>query len=413
MTKTKSIYNDSCLISGEKMQKILNLGMHPYADTFVSEDQLTMTEPVFPLECLLNPNTGQVQLANITNAFDRYNLYAYSYTSANSNFAKNHWKEYYETINTTYNIKDSIVVEIGANDGYLSQFFLNENNKVIAVDSSKEMCDISAQKGVISQNKIFDYDVSNLLVKDFGKAKLVIANNVFNHSNDPVDFAKGVSNLLTEDGIFVFELPYWKATFESDKFDQIYHEHVSYFTIKSSYHLLKKAGLDLIDFEEVDYHGGSIRVFAKLSKDGYSNTKVLSAIKEEENIGLFEVETYKKWFDVLRNKRDIFLRKLYDIKINNPEHKIIGVGAAAKANTFLNFYNIDGNVMDFITDSSIYKQGKFTPLTRIPIEDDNIFKDYEKVFAIILSWNISDSLKQTLININPKIKFISTYDEKN
>ena len=290
---------------------------------------------------------------------------------------------------------------------------LNENNKVIAVDSSKEMCEISAQKGLISQNKIFNSDVSKSLVKDFGKAKLVIANNVFNHSNDPVDFAKGVSNLLTEDGIFVFELPYWKATFESNKFDQIYHEHISYFTIKSSFYLLKKAGFDLIDFEIVDYHGGSIRVFAKLSKEGYSNTKVISAIEEEENLGLFKVKTYEKWFDVLRNKRDIFLKKLYDIKINNPEHKIIGVGAAAKANTFLNFYNIDSTVMDFITDSSVYKQDKFTPLTRIPIKDDNIFKKYDKVFAVILSWNISDSLKKILININPKIKFISTYDEKN
>ena len=85
---TKATYNDSCLITGEKMQKIINLGMHPYADTFVSEDQLSMTEPVFPLECLLNPNSGQIQLAYITNAYDRYNLYSYSYTSSNSNFAK-------------------------------------------------------------------------------------------------------------------------------------------------------------------------------------------------------------------------------------------------------------------------------------------------------------------------------------
>ena len=106
-------------------------------------------------------------------------------------------------------------------------------------------------------------------------------------------------------------------------------------------------------------------------------------------------------------------QKLYDLKISHPDHKIIGVGAAAKANTFLNFYNIDSTVMDFITDSSPHKQGKYTPLTRIPIEDDNIFEKYDKVFAVILSWNISASLKQILLDVNPKIKFISTYDETN
>ena len=410
---TKATYNDICLISGGQMRRILNLGMHPYADTFVNKDQLGMTEPIFPLECLLNSDSGQIQLAYLTDAFDRYNLYAYSYTSSNSNFARNHWKEYYKTIQRDYNIKDSIVIEIGANDGFLSEFFLRENNKVIAVDSSKEMCEISARKGLTAINKIFDLEVSTSLVNDFGKAELVIANNVFNHSNDPVDFAMGVSNMMSEDGLFVFELPYWKSTFESNKFDQIYHEHVSYFTVKSSYHLLKKAGLDLVDFEIVDYHGGSLRVFAKLSVDNYSNVKVDSAIQEEENVGLFKVETYERWFSVLRNQRDVFLKKLYDLKISHPDYKIIGVGAAAKANTFLNFYNIDGTVMDFITDSSPHKQGKYTPLTRIPIEDDNIFEKYDKVFAVILSWNISASLKQILLDINPNIKFITTYDETN
>lgn len=410
---TKATYNDSCLITGEKMQKIINLGMHPYADTFVSEDQLSMTEPVFPLECLLNPNSGQIQLAYITNAYDRYNLYSYSYTSSNSNFAKNHWKNYYETIVSKINVKESTIIEIGANDGYLSHFFLKDSKNVIAVDSSKEMSEISKKRGLISYNNIFDSKLSELLLKDHGKAKLVIANNVFNHSNDPVDFAKGVSNIISDDGIFVFELPYWRATFESNKFDQIYHEHVSYFTIKSSYHLLKKAGLDLIDYEIVDYHGGSIRVYAKLKTKDYFNEKVNIAIKDEEKLGLFKKETYNKWFETLKQKRNKFLSKIYSLKVNNPEFKIIGVGAAAKANTFLNFYNIDSTLFDYITDSSVHKQGKYTPLTRIPIEDDSIFRNYKKVYGVILSWNISNDLKNILKKINPEIIFINTYDEKN
>ena len=413
MTQTSTIFNDKCLITGEKMHKILDFGMHPYADTFLSENHLHLSEPVFPLECFLNPNSGQIQLGYITNAYDRYNLYAYSYTSSNSSFAKKHWNLYHDTLLKKYNINNSTVIEIGANDGYLSHLFLKENNKVISIDSSKEMCELAKNRGLIVYNQLFDFQFSNEIIKAHDKANLVIANNVFNHSNFPVDFAKGVCNMLSQDGVFVFELPYWGSTYESDKFDQVYHEHVSYFTVKSSYNLLKIAGLDLIDFEIVDYHGGSIRVYAKKSLPDYANNKIFEAIKKEEELGLFDIETYKNWQKKLLSQRDIFLRNLYTLKVNNPDTPIIGVGAAAKANTFLNYYCLNKSVISFITDSSIHKQGKYTPLTRIPVVDDSIFSTFPKVFALILSWNISNDLKEVLKKVNPNIKFINIHNENN
>ena len=291
--------------------------------------------------------------------------------------------------------------------------FLKENNSVIAVDSSKEMCELAKERGLIVYHKLFDFQCSQDIIKNHNKAKLVIANNVFNHSNSPLDFAKGVKNLLSEDGIFVFELPYWGSTYESDKFDQVYHEHVSYFTVKSSFNLLKKSGMDMIDFQIVDYHGGSIRVFARISQPGYSNDKILDSIKNEEKLGLFELNTYVNWQKRLQSKRDAFLSKLYSLKVENPDVPIIGVGAAAKANTFLNYYCLDKSVLSFITDSSIHKQGKYTPLTRIPIVDDMIFANYTRVFALILSWNISNDLKEALKKINPNIEFIKIYNENN
>ncbi len=413
LTQTSTTFNDKCLITGEKMNKILDFGMHPYADTFLSEKHLNLSEPVFPLECYLNPNSGQIQLGYLTNAYDRYNLYAYSYTSSNSNFARKHWNAYHDSLVENFNISNSTVVEIGANDGYLSHLFLKENNSVIAVDSSKEMCELAKERGLIVYHKLFDFQCSQDIIKNHNKAKLVIANNVFNHSNSPLDFAKGVKNLLSEDGIFVFELPYWGSTYESDKFDQVYHEHVSYFTVKSSFNLLKKSGMDMIDFQIVDYHGGSIRVFARISQPGYSNDKILDSIKNEEKLGLFELNTYVNWQKRLQSKRDAFLSKLYSLKVENPDVPIIGVGAAAKANTFLNYYCLDKSVLSFITDSSIHKQGKYTPLTRIPIVDDMIFANYTRVFALILSWNISNDLKEALKKINPNIEFIKIYNENN
>jgi len=398
---------DKCLISDMAVKKILDLGMHPYADTFIGPNQLGMTEPVLPLECYLCPESGQIQLGYISNDFERYNLYAYSYTSSNSTFAKNHWNDYCKTITNRFNLKGKLIVEIGSNDGYLIQQF-KFNNKVLGVDSSKLMAKIATTKyGIETVNELFNLAVSQNIKNDFGQADLIIANNVFNHSNDPLDFAKGVSHLLKEGGIFVFESPYWLDTIQSQHFDQIYHEHISYFTAKSAYNLLSSVGLEIFDIEVVDYHGGSIRVYSKKISDRPPQQidLVTKMINQETNFGLFDVDTYKKFQKDITTTRDKFLSKLYNLKTQGLS--IVAVGAAAKGNTFLNFYGLDKTVIDFVTDSSEHKQGKYTPLTRIPIVGDEIFREYKQgVYALVLSWNISDILKENLLNINNKIKFL-------
>jgi len=202
-------------------------------------------------------------------------------------------------------------------------------------------------------------------------------------------------------------LPYWGDTVKSRKFDQIYHEHITYFTVKSSYHLLKAVGLEIFDIEFVNYHGGSIRVYSKKAVDVNFKNKIHEMITEETNLGLFEFETYEKWQSDIELERSKFIIKIHQLKINEPNAVIIGVGAAAKANTLLNYYRLDKSIIDFVTDSSPHKQGKYTPLSRIPIADDNIFSKYDNVYALILSWNISDTLKEILNKINPEIKYIN------
>jgi SAM-dependent methyltransferase len=374
--------------------------MHPYADTFISNDQLNLSEPVFPLQVNMNPKSGQVQLGYISNDNDRYNLYSYSYTSSNSKFARNHWDNFFENIKTKYNINNINVLEIGSNDGYLTEKFLKKGNYVLGIDSSKTMCNIARKKGIDVIPSLFNFKLTERINNQFN---IIIANNVFNHANDPVDFAKGVENILSDNGVFIFELPYWGSTIQSEKFDQIYHEHISYFTLKSSQTLLNKVNLKVVDCELVDYHGGSIRVYAK--KSGNVSSRVLDFEIMEKNLNLFDPKTYKKFQKLILKRRNIFMQKLYKLKASGAT--IIGVGAAAKANTFLNYYNIDNSLLEYITDSSKYKQNKYTPLTRIPIVGDEIFASYGEVYALILSWNISDNLKKILKEINPQIKFIT------
>jgi ubiquinone/menaquinone biosynthesis C-methylase UbiE len=386
--------------------KIIELGMHPFADTFISSEQLSLSEPVYPLECFLNKDFGEIKLGIDTKADDRYNLYDYSYTSSNSNFSKSHWIDYAKTVSEKVNLqKDSRVVEIGSNDGFLAKEMKDLGFNVVGVDPSEYMADIADKRGIKTYVRLFNSEASKIIKDDFGSADLIIANNVFNHSNDPLDFINGISNLLVF-GTFVYELPYWYHTIKDGKFDQIYHEHVTYFTAKYSYELLRKAGLEIVDIDIVDYHGGSLRVFArKVEGEVKLTEKVSEMILEETSFGLFNEDRYKTFMNTLHNQRNILLKQIYKIKSDG--YSIIGVGAAAKANTFLNFYNLDNKTLDYITDSSEHKQGKYTPLTRIPIVGDEIFSEYEDVYALILSWNISDIIKENLKRINENIKFIS------
>ena len=386
------------------MKTIINLGMHPFADTFISQEQFGMSEPVYPLECVLDSDSGEIKLKYETLDDDRYNLYSYSYTSSNSKVSRSHWNNYAEEVLKNISNKEKIL-EIGSNDGYLTEQFLKQQIDARGVDPSKKMTTIAKDRGVQTYNTLFNSKSVKTIINEFGLFDIWIANNVFNHANNPEDFIKSVNSVLKEDGTFVFELPYWFCTIRDKRFDQIYHEHVTYFTAKYSYNLLKKHGLSITKIKVVDYHGGSLRVYSKKTKNINKIKELQAMIEQEENYGLFKKETYEKFMRDLKRDRNLFMQKIYQIK--SRDIPIIGIGAAAKANTFLNFYNIDNTILDYITDSSEHKKGKFTPLTRIPIVEDEILANFDEVYVLILSWNISNVLIEKIKKINNKIKFIS------
>ena len=404
---THSRQLDTCLITTESVTKVLDFGQHAYADTFVSWNQLNLSEPVFPLQVHLNPNSGMLQLGYVSNAEARYNLYSYSYTSSNSKTARDHWDEFATTIQSKYNTA-GLVIEIGSNDAYLIKQFNKESTATLGIDSSGAMCELAKAQGVTALQAVFHPNVAYDLVPKYGRAAVVIANNVFNHANDPVEFAHGVSFLLAEDGIFVFEVPYWLEMVYSGRFtDMVYHEHISYFTIKSLHNLLAIAGLEIVDFDVVNYHGGSLRVMAKKASGNPTSEKVAQAIVKETELGLFDVVFYAGLQKRFERQRNEWMSKFYQILQDEPGAVVIGVGAAAKANTWLAWHGLNKTHLHCITDASEHKQGKYTPLSRIPILDDNEFAKHPNPYALILSWNIGAGLKQALLRINPNTRFIS------
>ena len=403
-----------CLICGnDKLHRIIDLGNHPYADTFIDEINSNEMLPVYNLSCAMCEKCGQIQTTSITDPFERYNMVDYSYTSSNSSTAKNHWTKYSEKINQKILLNKKItparICEIGSNDGYLLNLFKQLSNDVLGIDASKYLTDIAINKGIPTIQCIFDDKKSYEILLNNEKFDLVIANNVFNHSDDPNSFARGVNNLLKEDGHFIFETPYWKCTVDSMKVDQIYHEHVSYLTALSAKNIMERNGFNIIDIEVVDYHGGSIRVYTeKTSKKKHHCKKLFNMINKEKY--LFEKKTYTTLQESIESKKISFLKDILDIKADK-KIPIVAIGAAAKGNTFLNYMNLNSSIIDCVTDNSIHKQGKLTPLTNIKIVSDDILSNYEEVYAIILSWNLTDKIKEKLRLINNRIKFINFYED--
>ena len=390
-------------------KEIIDLGLHPYADTFLKKNQLKKSEPVFPLKCYINYKSGYIHNFVITNDNSRYNEYEYSYTSANSIYSRNYWKKYCLNIKKNLLInKKTKILEIGSNDGYLLNQFKKVTKNILGVDASKFMTQLANKKGIRTKNLIFDTKNSNKCLMNGKKINIIIANNVLNHSNDPLNFIKGVKNIIENKGTFVFELPYWVNLVKAKKFDQIYHEHVSYFTVKYSKYLLNKAGFKITNIEETEYHGGSIRIYSSINKSQKENKIVKKYISMENSLKIFNEKTYTNFMNDLNRKKLKFLKLIIDYKLKG--YKIVGVGAAAKGNTFLNFIGINNQLMDFITDASKYKIGKYTPLTRIPIFSDNKIKSIKRKICLIpLAWNLEKFIKTKLLKLNKNMRMISFY----
>ncbi len=398
----------NCLVcDSNDLQEIIDLGSHPFADTFIPASRIGEADSVYPLVCDLCMVCGHVQTRYETDPQKRYSQVDYSYTSSNSAFARNHWDAYVTEVGQVVNLKpNALIVDIGSNDGYLCEQFNKAGYRAMGVDASPYMADLAKKRGVNTITALFGKEAAQRINTDYGKVDLITASNVYNHADNPHEFTKAVADILSDTGSFVFEQPYWPIGVGSGKFDQIYHEHVSYFTVKSAAALLERAGLIITSAQVVDYHGGSLRIVAQKKKETSTlPSDVQAMIDKEEEQGMFSLETYKKFMESNLLQRSKFLQRIHRIKEEG--NSIIAVGAAAKGNTFLNFYRLDHSVIDYVTDSSPHKKGKYTPATRIPIVGDEIFSNYGKVYALILSWNIAPQLKEILSKFNQNIEFIS------
>ena len=402
----KQLIRKKCLCCNKKnLKEIINLGAHSFADRFIPKNKLHIKDPIYPLILDLCINCNFIQSRFITNPKNRYLFIDYSYTSSNSNYSKNHWIDFANNLQKKIDLKNKKIIEIGSNDGFLSYLLKKKGADVLGVDASEFMVKMSKKK-INAIQSIFTFNESKKIKSFFGEADIIIANNVFNHSDKPLDFLKGVYNLLKQDAIFIFEQPNFTLGVLSLKFDQIYHEHVSYFTAKNIKSILRYANLKIISLSKNSYHGGSLRTIATKKSSKFNEYKIDKFINFENKNNIYRLQFYKQMMKKINLKKINILTKLINLVAKG--YIISGIGAGAKSNTFLTFYGLDNHIIKFLTDSSKFKKNKYTPVTRIVIKDDKHLTNYNKIACIILSWNISNLVIKKIKKLNKKIKLIYT-----
>ena len=394
----------TCHLCGSKnLAKVLDLGFHPLADFFLKESQLLEPEKRYPLCVLLCQDCGHGMNSFVVPAEVRYQENDYSYDSGNSKISIQHFTDMAEEVTKRANVQSGdLVVDIGSNIGTLLGAFKNLGAEVQGVDPARNIAELAEKNGIPTVNDFFNAASAEKILKK-GKAKVITITNAFNHISPLDEFIKSIVSILDKSGTFIIELPYFLEIIRKKHFDVVYLEHVSYIAIKPLVPFFKKFGLAITHVEENNYMSGSIRIFVGY---GQESPLVEKQIVLEEKSGLYDLAIWNKFRDSVRNCKLNLLKELVNARSSGG--KIVAIGAAAKGNTLLNYCGIDIALIDFATDASPLKIGKYTPGSHLPILSDEAI-DKNVTHALILAWNIADFLKAKISPKFPHLKFITPH----
>ena len=386
------------LCHSSEIKKVIDLDFHPLADTFLEKEDQLGAETFYPLQLGLCKNCGHVFTLFAIPPEDRYQKHDYSYDSSNSIISVQHFQNFCETVLAEVPVqKDSLIVDIGGNVGtLLSQFKENGFTNVLNIEPSKNISKIAVTNGIPTFNGFFNKESSNYISENFDrKVDILLSSNVVNHADNMHDLIQSAKNILSAEGVFIFEAPYLMDLIQKTSFDTIYHEHVHYYGVKPLVEFLKKYGFSIFKIEKIDYMCGSIRVFASLKKP--QSSFVSQMIETENEFGLYNIKTYQKFSSRVQMMKISLNSYLWEVRKKGG--KIVGIGAATKGNTLLNYCKLDSDIISFVSDVSELKIGKFTPGSHIQIISDAAIDD-SFTHALILPWNIANLLKRKLKHLN-------------
>jgi len=382
-------YINNCrLCGGKDLRKFISLGNSPLANNLLKE--MDEKEEKYPLDVVYCPRCKTCQLSYTIDPDKVFRNYHYV-TSTTQTFRK-HFGDMAKSITKEFNLgKNSLVVDIGSNDGLLLKGFKEEGVNIMGVEPATNIVEIARKDGVDTLNDYFNENAAQSIIALKGKADVITANNVFAHTYDLKRLVSNVKDLLKDDGVFIIEVQYLFDTIKELTFDNIYHEHIYYFTATALNRFFKDQRMDIIKIEHVNTHGGSIRVYTQ--KEGGKRQKdssVDKVLKEEDDFGLNDFVTYKNFGETINRIKDKI--KSYIARAKQENKKIVGYGSPAKATTLLNFCEVNNKEIDFIVDDNPLKQGLIVPGVKIPIKSSEALKGYRPNYIIILAWNFAEEI---------------------
>ena len=386
---------EKCRIcSSSNLEEFLDLGFTPPADQFLRNEQLKEPETFYPLTVKICKACGLVQLGQVVHHEILYRN-DYPYESSTTKQGKMHWEEFASTTVEKYGLNsEDLVVDIGSNVGVLLDAFSNCGTRALGVDPASNIVEIANKRGIETWDAFFDLETAEKILLQKGSAKIITGTNVFAHIDNLHSFMYAVQKLLTDDGIFIFEAPYLGNLIRLLEYDTIYHEHLSYLSLKPIQLLAKKLGMEVIDVQERDIHGGSFRVFISKSGNYSKNQRVTQFEEKEGSLALADISSLKGFSQKVSLNKSTLLNLLIELKQSGK--KIAAVSTPAKGMTLLNYCKIGPEILDFATEKSFLKIGKYTPGMHIPIKPDSALVTEKVDYALLLAWNFADEIIDNL-----------------
>ena len=374
---------------------LIDLGSAPLSNGYLTKEQLSQGEINYPLRVKVCESCYLVQTLDFVTSTDVFTS-NYHYFSSTSTTWVSHALNFTEQITKDLELNsDSLVIEIASNDGYLLQHFNKLGIPNFGIEPTKSTAETEREKGVKTLEEFFSLELARNLTSQGDYADLIIGNNVYAHVPDINDFTRGMKEVLKPNGTIVLEFPHLLQMMKENLFDTIYHEHFSYLSLNVVTNIFKAAGLKVWDVEKISTHGGSLRVYGcHLNSEITKTNRVNDLVNEEITAGLLNPKAYAGFEDEsIRIKNN--LQKLLIAK-HEEGKKIVAYGAAAKGNTLLNFAGVKKDLIAYVVDASIAKQGLYLPGSHIPVYSPTKLAERDFESILILPWNLSSEITKVI-----------------
>jgi SAM-dependent methyltransferase len=388
----------SCRHCGKALSHtLIDLGMSPLCESFITAAQLGEPEAYYPLHVRVCDSCWLAQLPEFVSPAHIFTEYAYFSSYSTSWVA--HAKRYCEMMKARLSLgDDSFVVELGSNDGYLLQHFLELGQRVLGIEPAANVAEAARARGIPTLTAFFNTETARQVVAKHGHADLVAANNVLAQVPRLNDFVAGMALLLGPEGVVTIEVPHLERLIAENQFDTIYHEHFSYFSLLTVERIAAASGLVPIDVEVLPTHGGSLRIYlAHRGSRHPISFRVANMLAQEHGARLDTLSAYADFANrVQRTKRDL-LAVL--IAAKEQGKRICGYGAPGKGNTLLNYCGIGPDFLDFTVDRNPYKHCRYTPGMHIPIKPVEAIDAARPDYILILPWNLRQEIVEQMRHI--------------